>query len=112
MFTENLKGFFTEHSEITHKKREYTLFERERQRRRTSLMGNLSGTPTKRQVLKHPVFKRLKRQVYKTSGLQNVRFTKCQVYVTSGLQNVRLQKNIHISSVLVVGGGFFSHISQ
>jgi len=27
-----------------------------------------------------------------TSGLQNVRFTKCQVYKTSGLQNVRLQK--------------------
>jgi hypothetical protein len=27
-----------------------------------------------------------------TSGLQNVRFTKCQVYKTSGLQNIRLQK--------------------
>ncbi len=27
-----------------------------------------------------------------TSGLQNVRFTKCQVYKTSGLQNVWLQK--------------------
>ncbi len=46
------------------------------------------GTPTKRQVSKRqvskrPVSKRLKRQVYKTSGLQNVRFTKrC-------LQNVR-----------------------
>jgi hypothetical protein len=39
-----------------------------------------------------------------TSGLQNVRFTKCQAYKTSGLQNVRLQKNIHIYSVLVVGG--------
>jgi hypothetical protein len=55
------------------------------------------GTPTKRQVSKRqvskrPVSKRLKRQVYKTSGLQNVRFTKCQVYKTSGLQNVRLQK--------------------
>jgi hypothetical protein len=39
------------------------------------------GTPkkrqvTKRQVSKRPVSKRLKRQVYKTSGLQNVRFTK------------------------------------
>jgi hypothetical protein len=45
-----------------------------------------------------------KRHIYKTSGLQNVRFTKCQVYKTSGLQNVRLQKNIHIYSVLVVGG--------
>ncbi len=45
-----------------------------------------------------------KRQIYKTSGLQNVRFTKCQVYKTSGLQNVWLQKNIHIYSVLVVGG--------
>jgi hypothetical protein len=65
------------------------------------------GTPTKRQVSKRqvskcPVSKRLKRQVYKTSGLQNVRFTKCQVYKMSGLQNVRLQKNIHVYSVLVV----------
>ena len=51
-----------------------------------------SGTPTKRQVSKRQVSKRLKRQVYKTSALQNVRFTKCQVYKTSGLQNVRLQK--------------------
>jgi hypothetical protein len=56
------------------------------------------GTPTKRQVSKRlvskrPVSKHLKRQVYKTSDLQNVRFTKCQVYKTSGLQNVRLQKN-------------------
>ncbi len=55
------------------------------------------GTPTKRQVTKRqvskrPVSKRLKRQVYKTSGLQNVRFTKRQVVKTSGLQNVRLQK--------------------
>jgi hypothetical protein len=69
----------------------------------------MNGTPTKRQVSKRqvskrPVSKRLKRQVYKTSGLQNVRFTKCQVYKTSGLQNVRLQKNIHIYSVLEVGG--------
>jgi hypothetical protein len=44
-----------------------------------------------------------------TSGLQNDSFTKRQVYTTSGrqksgLQNVRLQKNIHIYSVLVVGG--------
>jgi hypothetical protein len=58
-------------------------------------------TPTKcqvskRKVSKRPVSKRLKRQVYKTSDLQNVMFTKCQVYKTSGLQNVRLQKNIHI----------------
>ncbi len=39
------------------------------------------GTPTKRQVTKRQVSKRLasKRQVYKTSGLQNVRFTKHQV---------------------------------
>jgi hypothetical protein len=63
------------------------------------LRSRLAGTPTKRQVskrqvLKRPVSKRLKRQVYKTSGLQNVRFTKCQVYKTSGLQNVWLQKNI------------------
>jgi hypothetical protein len=67
------------------------------------------GIPTKRQVSKRqvskrPVSKRPKRQVYKTSALQNVRFTKCQVYKTSGLQNVGLQKNIHIYSVLVVGG--------
>ena len=47
----------------------------------------IKGTPTKRQVSK-----RLKRQVYKTSALQNIRFTKCQVYKMSGLQNVRLQK--------------------
>jgi hypothetical protein len=39
-------------------------------------------------------FKTSERQVYKTSGLQNVRFTKRQVYKMSGLQNVRLQKNI------------------
>jgi hypothetical protein len=63
--------------------------------------GNTNGTPTKRQVSKHqvskrPVSKRLKRQVYKTSGLQNVRFTKCQVYKTSGLQNVWLQKKTFI----------------
>jgi hypothetical protein len=62
------------------------------------------GTPTKCQVSKGPVSKRLKRQVYRTSGLQNVRFTKRQVYKTSGLQNVWLQKNIHLDSVLVVGG--------
>jgi hypothetical protein len=65
---------------------------------------NRCGTPTKRQVSKRPVSKRLKRQVYKMSGLQNVRFTKCQVYKMSGFQNVWLQKNLHIYSVLVVGG--------
>jgi hypothetical protein len=47
----------------------------------------VNGTPTKRQVSKRqvskrqvskrPVSKRLKRQVYKMSGLLNVRFTKC-----------------------------------
>jgi hypothetical protein len=68
-----------------------------------------AGTPkkhqvSKRQVSKRPGSKRLKRQVYKTSGLQNVRFTKRQVYKTPGLQNVRLQKNIHIYTVLVAGG--------
>jgi hypothetical protein len=72
------------------------------------------GTPTKRQVStrqvsKRPVSKRLKRQVYKTSGLLNVRFTKRQVYKMSGLQNIRpskrpVAKNIHIYSVLGVGG--------
>jgi hypothetical protein len=55
----------------------------------------IRGTPTKRQVSKRqiskrPVSKRLKRQVYKTSGLQkvsclqNVRLTKRQVFKTSG----------------------------
>jgi hypothetical protein len=49
----------------------------------------LKGTPTKRQVSKrqvskHSVSKRPKRQVYKTSGLQNVRFTKRQGFKTSG----------------------------
>jgi hypothetical protein len=59
---------------------------------------------SKRQVSKRPVSKRLKRQVYKTSGLQNVRFTKYQLVKTSGLQNVWLQKKHHVYSVLVVGG--------
>jgi len=40
-----------------------------------------------------------KRQVYKTSGLLNVRSSKRQVFKTSGCK-----KNIHIYSVLVVGG--------
>jgi hypothetical protein len=45
-------------------------------------------------------FKTSGSKMSETSGLQNVRFTKCQVYKmsghkTSGLQNVRLQKNIH-----------------
>ncbi len=58
----------------------------------------LHDTPTKhqvskRQVSQRSVSKRLKRQVYKTSGLQNVRFTKRQVYKTSGLQNVRFTKS-------------------
>jgi hypothetical protein len=66
------------------------------------------GTPTKRQVSKcqvskRPVSKRLKCQVYKTSGFQNVRLTKCQVNKTSGLQNIQLQKNFHIYSGLEVG---------
>jgi hypothetical protein len=45
-----------------------------------------------------------------TSGLQNVSFTKRQVYKMSGLQNVRsstrpvVRKNIHTYSVLVFGG--------
>jgi len=58
-----------------------------------------NGTATKlqvskRQVSKRPVSKRLKRQVYNTSGLQNIRFTKCQVYKMSGLQNVRSSKRL------------------
>jgi hypothetical protein len=48
-----------------------------------------SGTPTKRQISKRQVSKRLKRQVYKTSALQKVRFTKL-----SGLQNVRSSKRL------------------
>ncbi len=53
------------------------------------------GTPTKRQVSKRqvskrPVSKRLKRQVYKTSGLQNVRFTKRQVFKTSGCKKASI----------------------
>ncbi len=69
----------------------------------------MEGTPTKRQVSKrqvskHSVSKRLKRQVCKKSALQNVRFTKRQVDKTSGLQNIRLKKNIHVYSVLLVGG--------
>ncbi len=48
---------------------------------------------SKRQVTKPPVSKRLNRQVYKRSGLQNVRFSKRPI-----------AKNIHIYSVLVVGG--------
>jgi hypothetical protein len=73
--------------------------------------GSWHGTPTKRrQVSKRPVSKRLKHQVYKTSGLQNVRFTKHQVYKTSVRQNVRsskrpvAKKHPYIFSVLVVGG--------
>jgi hypothetical protein len=58
----------------------------------TSRLVTTFGTPTKRQVSKRPVSKRLKHQVYKTSGLQNVRFTKCQVYKMSGLQNLRSSK--------------------
>jgi hypothetical protein len=54
-----------------------------------------NGTPTKRQVSKRqvskrPVSKRLKRQVYKTSGLQNVRFTKSQVFKTSGCKKTSI----------------------
>jgi hypothetical protein len=52
----------------------------------------VEGTPTKRQVSKRPVSKRLKRQVCKKSALQNIRFAKCQVDKTSGLQNIRLKK--------------------
>jgi hypothetical protein len=68
----------------------------------------LYGTPIKRQVSKRLVSKRLKRQVYKTSGLQNVRFTNRHVYIMSDLQNVSsskrpVAKKKHLYSVLVVG---------
>ncbi len=61
-----------------------------------TFLASPKGTPSKRQVSKRqvskrPVSKRLKRQVYKTSALQNVRFTKYHVYKTSGIQNVRSQ---------------------
>jgi hypothetical protein len=71
-----------------------------------SAAKGMQGTPTKcqvskrqvskrqvskRQVSKRPVSKRPKRQVYKTSGLQNVRFTKRQVYKNVRLQNVWFQ---------------------
>ncbi len=39
-----------------------------------------------------------------TSGLQNVKLTKCQLYKTSGLQTSSCKKNFHIYYVLVVGG--------
>jgi hypothetical protein len=66
----------------------------------TSHFCGVIGTPTKRQVSKRqvskrqvskrPVSKRLKRQVYKTSGLQNVRFTKLQVFKTSGCKKTSI----------------------
>jgi hypothetical protein len=75
-----------------------------------SNVSNINGTPTKRQVSKRqvskrqvskrqvskrqvskrPVLKRLKRQVYRTSGLQNVRFTKRQVFKTSGCKKTSI----------------------
>jgi hypothetical protein len=56
---------------------------------RDTNMCNKNGTPTKRQVSKRlvskrPVSKRLKRQVYKTSGLQNGSSLK-KVYIYSVL---------------------------
>jgi hypothetical protein len=64
----------------------------------------VQGTPTKRQVSKRQVSKRLvskrlKRQVYKTSGLQNVRFTKRQVFKTSGckMSGFRTSFRVNIS---------------
>jgi hypothetical protein len=77
--------------------------------------GFSNGTPTKlrvskRQVSKRPVSKSLKRQVYKSSGLQNVRYTKRQVLKMSGRK-----KNINIYSVLVVGRNpqvLFSHVCR
>jgi hypothetical protein len=51
---------------------------------------SVCGTPTKRQVSKSLVSKRLKRQVYKTSALQNVRFTKRQVFKTSGCKKTSI----------------------
>ncbi len=55
----------------------------------------INGTPTKCQVSKHqvskrPVSKRLKRHLYNTSGLQNVRFTKRQVFKASGCQKTSI----------------------
>jgi hypothetical protein len=74
---------------------------------RDTNMCNKNGTPTKcqvskRLVSKRPVSKRLKHQVYKMSGLQNVWFTKRWVYKTSGLQNSISSKKVYIYSVLVI----------
>jgi hypothetical protein len=83
----------------------FSLFEKKKyQQTQSTDLWYYNGTPTKRhvskrQVSKRPGSKRLKRQVYKTSALKNVRFTKRQVFKTSGCK-----KNIHIYSVLVVGG--------
>ncbi len=60
---------------------EYSLHEKLVYMRIIFLWEACPGTPTKRrvskrQVSKHPVSKRLKRQVYKVSGLQNVRSSK------------------------------------
>jgi hypothetical protein len=48
-------------------------------RRDTHKTSGFKTSGTKRQVSKRPVSKHLKRQVYKTLGLQKVRFTKRQV---------------------------------
>ena len=66
-------------------------------------LGYLFGTPTKRQVSKRrvskrPVSKRLKRQVYKTSGLQNVRFTKRQVLKTFGCKTSGFKMSLLVNN--------------
>jgi hypothetical protein len=59
---------------------------------------------TVRYIHKTSGFKTSGYKTSETSDLQNVRFTKRQIYKTSGLQNVWLTKNILMYSVLVVGG--------
>jgi hypothetical protein len=84
---------------------------------------SITGTPTKRQVSK-----RLKHQVCKTSGLQNVRFTKPQVFKTPSCKKtsiyilylwfveIRRFCCSHVcrqsdGCVLLYFRGFFCHIS-
>ena len=52
----------------------------------------LEGTPKKTSGFKTSGFKTSGFKTSETSGLQNIRFTKCQVYKMSGLQNVRSSK--------------------
>ncbi len=67
--------------------------------RRTPWTELRTGYTHKTSGFKTSGFKTSGFKTSETSGLQNVRFTKCQVYKTSGLQNVRLQ-NVWFQNVL------------